>query len=252
MRPTTTRKSYSCVECSRRKLRCSKNIPCSACVDRGIGHLCRRRQPTDLPNNAVRERSEANERSSENPIPHAPVSPSTTSSHAPAFGTSGLDPSVPKNGLHSTAFTRNTPTSSSPAAGRGGKERIVDHVEEDAGVVLEFLALSRQRISQAVRNNHDSDNSNNSTSHTTLPTSQCGHAVSATDLVFSVSQVRNMMAYHTDRIAWTHNVVHMPTFCEQCETAFSGQVVLERAWLAVYYAMVAVREKKKKKKKKKK
>lgn len=37
------RPSYSCTECTRRKLRCSKKIPCSACTERGVAHTCKRR-----------------------------------------------------------------------------------------------------------------------------------------------------------------------------------------------------------------
>lgn len=38
------RMPLSCVECSRRKIRCDKKIPCRACVERGDSLTCRRRK----------------------------------------------------------------------------------------------------------------------------------------------------------------------------------------------------------------
>ncbi|KAK0389772.1 hypothetical protein NLU13_3345 [Sarocladium strictum] len=38
------RAPLSCAECSRRKIRCDKKIPCRACFERGEGHNCRRQQ----------------------------------------------------------------------------------------------------------------------------------------------------------------------------------------------------------------
>lgn len=36
------RRPMSCSECSRRKLRCSKTIPCTSCIDRGLEATCAR------------------------------------------------------------------------------------------------------------------------------------------------------------------------------------------------------------------
>src|ERR1700761_786893 len=36
------RQPLACSECTRRKLRCSKKIPCSCCIERGRANLCHR------------------------------------------------------------------------------------------------------------------------------------------------------------------------------------------------------------------
>lgn len=36
------RKSLVCVQCSKRKVKCDKNIPCNNCIRRHVAHLCRR------------------------------------------------------------------------------------------------------------------------------------------------------------------------------------------------------------------
>lgn len=43
-----SRRPLSCKECTRRKIKCDKNIPCRACSERGEGNLCRRR-PAPVP-----------------------------------------------------------------------------------------------------------------------------------------------------------------------------------------------------------
>ncbi|KIW12738.1 hypothetical protein PV08_07924 [Exophiala spinifera] len=48
-RPTT--RPLSCVECSRRKIKCDRKIPCRACYERGDGELCQRQQ---IPSNRFR------------------------------------------------------------------------------------------------------------------------------------------------------------------------------------------------------
>ncbi|PWZ03874.1 hypothetical protein BCV70DRAFT_220564 [Testicularia cyperi] len=50
------RYQYSCLECQRRKQKCSRTFPCEKCVQRGISHLCN--PPTNLhrPSRRVRAR----------------------------------------------------------------------------------------------------------------------------------------------------------------------------------------------------
>ncbi|KAH9920875.1 uncharacterized protein BXZ73DRAFT_91886 [Epithele typhae] len=41
LKQTRRRQRLSCVECTRRRQKCDRQIPCSLCVSRGIPHLCR-------------------------------------------------------------------------------------------------------------------------------------------------------------------------------------------------------------------
>ena len=48
-----------------------------------------------------------------------------------------------------------------------------------------------------------------------------------------------LLVVHQDRIAWMHNVVHMPSFLQTFdENLASGYC--EKSWLALYYAMILV------------
>ncbi|KAL2832317.1 putative C6 transcription factor [Aspergillus pseudoustus] len=222
------RPSYSCVECTRRKLRCSKHIPCSACVERGIAQLCRRRP--GVASATVRRPSPA----SATPIPIR----QNIISNEPYYATPALETpresgpeAIPEDQPRvtvpaSTPATSNAPSSNGPARSR---HKIVDNVTEDAAVMLEFLALGRQRILQVAQIEQQSP---------------LGAALddmgNASGLLFTPSQVRSMMHYHQESIAWIHNVVHMPTFREQCEKSFANPSECQGLWLGLYYAMLAV------------
>jgi hypothetical protein len=93
----------------------------------------------------------------------------------------------------------------------------VEYVTEDVAVMLEFLALNRRRVlqfAQVGQSQHPGRNSD---------------AAPAFDPLFTPDQVRAMMLYHQKSISWIHDVVHLPTFREQCEQSFADPTQLERS-----------------------
>ncbi|KAF9883349.1 hypothetical protein FE257_003565 [Aspergillus nanangensis] len=197
------RKSLSCTECTRRKLRCSKTIPCSACVDRNISHRCKRRQDPSstsqpIPNNLSENASIF--------VPPAPLSSGQNTRPRP------FDDSL------------STPTGA-PSASHTPTHRMIDSVATDAAVTLEFLALGRQRIVHS--NRKDRDNAPYST------------LAAAEDTILSGPQVKAAMQYHHEHLTWMHNVVHLPTFIDQCDVYFLAPGSQEGSWMALYYAMLA-------------
>ncbi|KAL4889433.1 putative C6 transcription factor [Aspergillus ambiguus] len=226
------RPSYSCVECARRKLRCSKNIPCSACVERGISQLCRRRADNAA---KVSPRTDG-DRTTRSDLRHR-----ETSTSAPRSGTSSnnISSSPPPVQIHTTGQVQGTdhiypeqptvaqtpvhlPQTSQP------RRSIVDNVTEDAAVMLEFLALSRKRVLQIAEIEQSQS------------TQRSNSALETFDPVFTADQVRAMMSYHQKYISWIHNVVHLPTFREECERHFTNPAEVQGGWLSLYYAMLAV------------
>lgn len=107
------------------------------------------------------------------------------------------------------------------------EHKILETVSQDAAVTLEFLALSRQNILSVVQLDHQQQNEDGNTSQ-------------PIDLIFTKTQVDEMMIYHEDNIAWVHNVVHMPTFRQQCKEMFEIPLSRHQMRLALYYAMLAV------------
>lgn len=54
-------------------------------------------------------------------------------------------------------------------------------------------------------------------------------------------QARRLIAYHDKNLAWMHNVIHMPTFHEQCEYFFRHGQPIDPFWLPLYYSTLSVR-----------
>jgi hypothetical protein len=54
-------------------------------------------------------------------------------------------------------------------------------------------------------------------------------------------QARLVLCYHRDWINWTHNTIHWPSFFSECQDYWLEGIVVEKAWLSVYYATLCVR-----------
>ena len=107
--------------------------------------------------------------------------------------------------------------------------RLVDGVAGDAAVTLEFLALGRQRVLQSVP---DGELMGSEALLSIFPNSF--------NPILSEDQVRALMIYHEANVAWIHNVVHLPTFRDECDAYFSKGVIPSDFWVALYYAMLSV------------
>ncbi|KAL3493328.1 hypothetical protein BJX62DRAFT_223981 [Aspergillus germanicus] len=233
------RPSYSCVECTRRKLRCSKHIPCSACVERGLSQTCRRRPEAQASRTAKRrpatvsrvpitpgEYGDGHRR-----VEDEPLGPTTIDSQL------SLHVPVPASAFAAAAAASHAPSSrNNNNTPQRPRNKIVDNVTEDAAVMLEFLALSRRRILEVAQVERQPQPSE----------IRGGVGVGVEErseplVVFTPNQVRSMMRYHQDYIAWIHNAVHLPTFREQCERFFADPAGDQWGlWLGLYYAMLAV------------
>ncbi|KAG9497541.1 hypothetical protein J7337_010402 [Fusarium musae] len=51
---------------------------------------------------------------------------------------------------------------------------------------------------------------------------------------------RSLVGFHLDNILWHHNVFHAPTFLSQCEQFWTAGTVVHSLWLSLYYAVTAV------------
>lgn len=213
------RPAYSCLECTRRKLRCSKQIPCSACVERGIEHLCRRR---------AESHSVGGKRSfpaKTTTLPETNHGLSDSLANTPA---SRISPTLLSSSQTTPVTSNSAHITTTPSPSTRQRQRPVENVTDDAAVMLEFLALNRQRVLQIAQIGQPQLSGGDSN---TAP---------AFDLLFSLDQVRVMMLYHQESISWVHNVVHLPTFRGQCEQSFANSTQLKWSWASLYYAMLAV------------
>ncbi|KAK1533136.1 hypothetical protein CPAR01_09844 [Colletotrichum paranaense] len=57
------------------------------------------------------------------------------------------------------------------------------------------------------------------------------------DTILSPDEARRLLAYHEVRLAWMHNVVHMPTFLNEFEDSLKEEP-RDRTWVALYHALL--------------
>ncbi|KAH8650606.1 hypothetical protein BGZ60DRAFT_569492 [Tricladium varicosporioides] len=268
----TQRAPQSCQRCSAKKMRCSKTVPCTSCEKLGIGSQCCR-EPV-IVSKEIRQRSQntagkrvakskthrgrqqfhqhetppcRDERSQYN----RHLSPSSNvATGAPQQLTHTQSPcniasSIinQEDGASEDLFVdhaaRHTYPGASPVQIRSPNARLVqpscfaphvsastyadDVLAENAATTLEFLAWGRQR-----------DIGLSPSSTTISPRTP-------SDLdILSRYQAKLVLDYHREWLIWMHNTVHWPAFQTECRAFWRDGVVEERAWLAVYYALLCV------------
>ncbi|GAM34098.1 C6 transcription factor [Talaromyces pinophilus] len=134
---------------------------------------------------------------------------------------------APLPGQHQTPLAREgeiPPTEATnghlPLVGPLGS--LIEGVAQDAALSLEYLALGRQYV-----------NGNRTTANAT-------GGPTTIDFVVPMEQARVLIAYHGDNLAWMHNILHMPTFREQCEYFFQNGKPIDRFWLPLYYTTLSM------------
>lgn len=94
---------------------------------------------------------------------------------------------------------------------------------ENAAMTLEFLAWGRQRDAGV------------------SPESIMSIQQSNTVLdILSIQQAKGVIDFHRGSLTWMHSVIHWPTFYTECENFWRHGVVEEKAWTALYYAVLSV------------
>ncbi|KAG4425083.1 hypothetical protein IFR04_001853 [Cadophora malorum] len=55
----------------------------------------------------------------------------------------------------------------------------------------------------------------------------------------NMQQSRGAIDFHRGSLTWMHNVIHWPTFYNECEKFWNRETVEEKSWLALYYAVLS-------------
>lgn len=260
--PATARISQrapkSCHRCSIKKMKCPKTIPCAPCIDSGMGGQCRREEV--ITTKHMRQAHRRSRRESVNRTTEYTHNTSVKGALQDRIHLTGVDrlAAFPSQfvapGIHEISYSESqrhghdyeedmssATVSSLRAPGqlaRGHHESpgpvIAAEVEsstyneqadiENAANSLELLAWGRQR-----------DSGLSPTAAMVLNV-----ATRNTDILLP-RQARLVLCYHRDWITWTHNTIHWPTFFSECQDYWLEGIVVEKGWLAIYYAALCVR-----------
>ncbi|KAF4419929.1 hypothetical protein FACUT_11370 [Fusarium acutatum] len=226
---SSQRSVLACTTCSRRKIKCSKTIPCTACVRQNKAAQCQR-EPVAV----VSRRSVGHSRAS-TALDGVVADPPSV----PVPETSSLITVSP------IPVREETPTVN-PAAGSNATrsdgslpqidERMIEQLlaslstpdtrlTNEAAAMLEFLTHGRRNIL------------NQFIGQESISTSMT-QPVQKWDTFLPFEDARSLLVLHGKHLTWMHNTVHMPTFLREFDENIL-KIECDRNWIALYYALLS-------------
>jgi hypothetical protein len=214
---TTQRLPLSCTECSRRKIKCDRSIPCRQCIDRGDDSGCRREQVTvkgALQNNDPARRRKTFEE---------------------------LQLQVEELSRRIEDLEKNTRY---PAQdGINGKSRPASPLNVDTTRLPGIMEEAALGIGETTRwkapGRRESDQAENSYQqwYSPKPLEAC------LAVLPSQSQARALSNMYQDNAGWITGSVHMSAFLKQQDRFWiemESHSVRDDIWLALYFAVLSV------------
>lgn len=244
---TTQRAPQACRRCAVKKMRCSKTVPCDTCVKQGLAQQCHREtvivkkyarpQTRDRHQNRKRSRNQDSYSPDESPSAARQataavlVDPSQQESHqgtpintTDSYQIEDTNPKSPRSSSISgyQSWTASTfPELDMPPSSH----------DEDAScpfdstpTSLEVLVWGRQRDAGCPP--------------VAEPTTALFH--SSQEDILPPEQAIQVLKFHWKWLAWAHNVINWMQFREECQTYWGKGRIKEKAWLALYYAVLCV------------
>ncbi|KAI1370068.1 hypothetical protein F4677DRAFT_458154 [Hypoxylon crocopeplum] len=240
-RRVTQRAPQSCVYCSRRKLRCSKTIPCSNCVERGIQVRCHREAVT-LSTHSLQQKS----RHHSSPIETEGMK---ISQNIAVTGVSGSYPNAPAPAEEQMRCNFGAPRQSRPArAMESSRPDVLMNTQEPTDTVPvpvegnEVSSMGPSDGDLAIEAAMSLESLAWGTTHVEhnkfLPSSTILALMEELKTVITTQKARDILHFHKTNVAWMHNVVYMPLFIKECEGYHTGRLQRDAAWLSLYCAVL--------------
>ncbi|RSL39977.1 hypothetical protein CEP53_013674 [Fusarium sp. AF-6] len=250
------RSVLACTACVRRKIRCSKTIPCETCIRQNKASSCQREQVAVVTRRRTSRRSRPvnDRRSPSASLEDASASPDVTeepdlTSTDPAPTTTPVHASVvnarvepvvtpaaapPTNAEPSRAFDNVIPeiTNETLMQILTSAHTADSRLTNEAAAALEFLAHGRRNVLNRFSGRE-------SIGQCTPRFSTGGHEHEEQwDPFFAPEDARMLLALHQAHLTWMHNVVHLPTFRQELDTNLM-RMECDCSWLALYYALLS-------------
>lgn len=225
---SSQRSVLACTNCSRRKIKCSKTIPCTACVRQNKAAQCQR-EPVAV----VSRRSVGRSRAST-----ALDDPPPVIVHAQEAASLAQVPPTPIDEVATVNPTAGSIVTSSNETLPHIDERMIEQLlaslsmpdtrlTNEAAAMLEFLTHGRRNIL------------NQLTGRESISTSMM-QPVQKWDTFLPVEDARLLLVLHEKHLTWMHNTIHMPTFLREFDENIL-KIECDRNWIALYYALLSVR-----------
>ncbi|KAF5648939.1 hypothetical protein F52700_757 [Fusarium sp. NRRL 52700] len=230
--PRTVRSSQrsvlACTNCSRRKIKCSKTIPCTACVRQNRAAQCQREPVAVVSRRSVR-RSGASTALGDPPPVAMPAPEAASLTTVSPISIEEVPTTIVNLEAGSIAASSNC---SLPQIDERMIEQLLaslstpdTRLTNEAAAMLEFLTHGRRNIL-----NQFIGRESNST-----PIMQL---VQKWDTFLPVEDARSLLLLHEKHLTWMHNAIHMPTFLREFDENIL-KIECDRSWIALYYALLS-------------
>ncbi|KAK1672747.1 hypothetical protein BDP55DRAFT_695962 [Colletotrichum godetiae] len=238
------RQSLACRECTRKKRKCNKEIPCARCSRLGL-HCDR--EVVHLRRNAVRHSAEigfletlrvelqGNDPASVRRAANLVAARLVALQSGPGQLTDNVQAAYP---VESGSGQEDDP---------GQDEVTASHFQARSSLTvtaLEHMAWGRSygNCYPHLRCNCHQRRDFTGTSTTTGLSPSfglSGHPVPSLALLPERSTAEILISFHIEHIAWHHNSLHCPSFLQQCTTFWNSGVYDQPQWLALYSAVLS-------------
>ena len=251
----TQRAPQVCYRCATKKMRCSKTVPCDACIKQGLAEQCHR-ESVIVKNRShpVKVRSQKRKRDENEDVSehvHQPPGNSLAHSAAEQQATAvALIDMSQRTSYQGTPVDVTPDRSSNAPLEEEGDPTISSQLATDQSwVTFPNLEMSPSSSQQEDASPLDSTLTSlevlvwGRQSNTGRPPAN-QHMVSLHSGVqgdpLSSQQAIQVLKFHWKWLAWTHNIINWTQFREECQTYWNEGMVKEKAWIALYYAVLCV------------
>ncbi|KAK1849648.1 alpha-ketoglutarate dependent xanthine dioxygenase [Colletotrichum chrysophilum] len=239
------RQSLACRECTRKKRKCNKEIPCARC--NRLGLHCER-EVIHLRRDAVRHGAEIGFLETLRNTLQSTTDPATTVRRAADLVASRLEAlrSSPGQASEGTFQTTANLVESGSAA------RDDDSGQDDAATSrsrvrgsLTVTALEHMAWGRSYGNCYPHlhctchQRRNLTSASSTSLSGSPAYPIPSLSLLPERSTAEVLISFHLEHIAWHHNSLHCPTFLRQCTTFWDTGTYDQPTWLALYSAVLA-------------
>jgi hypothetical protein len=209
------RQPLACRHCTRAKLRCSKDIPCTRCRTKGLA--CSREAVAVA--SRSRKATHNHERISESRLQSDHMHAATTR-QAERIETQ-------PSGLHG----RQLLSSNGPPTSRSSPAVTLPQFE-DLPTAIEGLAWGRHQC-------HTYPHTGCRRSiHPALAPEQYFISDNILFMLPNLATSRMLVDFHLEQLAWYHNIIHVPTFMACCETFWRSGAMPDSQWLSLYLSVL--------------
>lgn len=233
---TSQRRSYACVECTKRKVKCDKQLPCSRCSRLQL--QCYRER--------VRLKRSVLQHENQIDFLNGIITDLEISDHHRDLGTTidklrtrvqllqFGDEQIASGSGEDTPSAQESENLPAPAHSSENSARAGHH-EGDPSLITALEHLAWGRVS---RNCFPHRTCRCEHRKIALPTVQISQETGLPS-VPDHQDARSLIQFHLRHLAWHHNCLHGPTFSVQCENFWASGAVDHPLWLALYFSVLS-------------